>query len=79
MFIYADQIQALPAAICRALIRFLCVQVNLLRAAPLVHSRKKILWERACSRMRSVSQQVSCLTLRIREQARSHTFDRDQN
>ncbi len=29
MFIYADQIQALPAAICRALIRFLCVQVNL--------------------------------------------------
>jgi len=41
MFIYADQIQALPAAICRGLIRFLCVQVNLLRAAPLVHSRKK--------------------------------------
>lgn len=29
MFIYADQIQALPAAICRGLIRFLCVQVNL--------------------------------------------------
>jgi len=29
LLIYADQIEALPAAICRALIRFLCVQVNL--------------------------------------------------
>jgi len=41
LFIYADQIKALPAAICRALIRFLCVQVNLLCTAPFVHSQGK--------------------------------------
>ena len=30
------------------------------------------LWERACSRMRCVSQQIHWLNHRIREQARSH-------
>ncbi|PMV14598.1 hypothetical protein C1X83_04355 [Pseudomonas sp. GP01-A4] len=30
-------------------------------------------WERACSRMRWISQYIWRLTLRIREQARSHT------
>ena len=30
------------------------------------------MWERACSRMRSVSQQIHWLIRRIREQARSH-------
>ncbi|QJP95100.1 hypothetical protein C6Y56_10965 [Pseudomonas fluorescens] len=30
------------------------------------------LWERACSRIRRVSRHGYCLTLRFREQARSH-------
>ncbi|CAI8898795.1 hypothetical protein EMIT0P43_30540 [Pseudomonas jessenii] len=30
------------------------------------------MWERACSRRRWVSQHECCLTLRFREQARSH-------
>ncbi|AYG05905.1 hypothetical protein D7M10_01890 [Pseudomonas fluorescens] len=30
------------------------------------------MWERACSRMRSNSDQICPLTTRIREQARSH-------
>jgi len=30
------------------------------------------MWERACSRKRCVSRQMYRLTLRIREQARSH-------
>ncbi|RQO52654.1 hypothetical protein DBR46_19735 [Pseudomonas sp. KBW05] len=34
------------------------------------------MWERACSRMRWVSQHILRLTHRIREQARSHIFDR---
>ncbi|MCO7625811.1 hypothetical protein NJC08_05260, partial [Pseudomonas fluorescens] len=40
-FICTDQIEVLPAAFCRALIWFLSFQVNLLRAALLVHSRGK--------------------------------------
>ncbi|WP_439865051.1 hypothetical protein [Pseudomonas antarctica] len=36
------------------------------------------LWERACSRMRCISQQIHQLTHRLREQARSHSFDRVQ-
>ncbi|KAA8739085.1 hypothetical protein FE275_19150 [Pseudomonas koreensis] len=32
------------------------------------------LWERACSRRRCVSQRKCRLTLRLREQARSHSF-----
>ncbi|PJK32275.1 hypothetical protein CWC48_22380 [Pseudomonas sp. S10E 269] len=31
------------------------------------------MWERACSRMRWLSWPIGWLTLRIREQARSHT------
>ena len=34
------------------------------------------MWERACSRMQCVSQQINWLIHRIREQARSHIFDR---
>ena len=34
------------------------------------------MWERACSRMQCVSQQIHWLIHRIREQARSHIFDR---
>ena len=34
------------------------------------------MWERACSRRRWVSHLVYKLTLRIREQARSHSFNR---
>ncbi|QAY90632.1 hypothetical protein CUN63_12095 [Pseudomonas sp. ACM7] len=34
------------------------------------------MWERACSRKRCVIQQIGRLTLRIREQARSHTGPR---
>ena len=33
------------------------------------------MWERACSRMRCTSRQMGWLTVRIREQARSHIFD----
>src|SRR5471030_119423 len=36
----------------------------------------KQMWERACSRMRCVSQQILRLNHRLREQARSHIFDR---
>ncbi|AZP71802.1 hypothetical protein EJJ20_20610 [Pseudomonas poae] len=34
------------------------------------------MWERACSRMQCVSQHIHWLIHRIREQARSHIFDR---
>jgi hypothetical protein len=34
------------------------------------------LWERACSRRRRHIPQLHCLTHRIREQARSYSFDR---
>ncbi|QHC93558.1 hypothetical protein PspR84_02565 [Pseudomonas sp. R84] len=34
------------------------------------------LWERACSRRRSVSRHQCCLTHRFREQARSHSCSR---
>ena len=36
------------------------------------------MWERACSRMRWVSQQMWRLIYRIREQARSHIFEQCQ-
>ncbi|TNC00347.1 hypothetical protein FHG55_00565 [Pseudomonas jessenii] len=32
----------------------------------------RFLWERACSRRRSVMQRTGCLTRPLREQARSH-------
>ncbi|ANI52300.1 hypothetical protein PDR5_05700 [Pseudomonas sp. DR 5-09] len=32
----------------------------------------RILWERACSRKRLIIQQRCCLSVRLREQARSH-------
>ncbi|MBD0681433.1 hypothetical protein CGA21_22605 [Pseudomonas sp. PSB11] len=36
------------------------------------------MWERACSRMQSVSQRLSRLTHRLREQARSHRVGREE-
>ncbi len=36
------------------------------------------MWERACSRMRYISQLIRRLTLRIREQARSHNSYRNR-
>ncbi|OJT48587.1 hypothetical protein BSZ28_24510 [Pseudomonas moraviensis] len=48
-------------------------QQNGLRAVFYFLSTTKVtLWERACSRKRSVIQHYGCLTHRLREQARSH-------